>query len=59
MPMAGLPIAGSLARAATRAADSLMCQLTERYVRFRPARDPQGRPVAQDIGWSPDWSPNR
>jgi protein TonB len=41
------------------AADSLMCQLTERYVRFRPARDPQGRPVAQDIGWSPDWSPFR
>ena len=41
------------------AADSLMCQLTERYVRFRPARDPQGRPVAQDIGWSPDWSPLR
>ena len=41
------------------AADSLMCQLTVRYVRFRPARDPQGRPVAQDIGWSPDWSPFR
>ncbi|HYI42755.1 MAG TPA: energy transducer TonB [Sphingomicrobium sp.] len=39
------------------AADSLMCQLTERYVRFRPAIDPQGRPVAQDIGWAPDWSP--
>jgi periplasmic protein TonB len=41
------------------AADSLMCQLTERHVRFRPARDPQGRPVAQDIGWYPDWSPLR
>lgn len=41
------------------AADSLMCQLTLRYVRFRPALDPQGRPVAQDIGWSPDWSPLR
>jgi protein TonB len=39
------------------AADSLMCQLTERYVRFRPARDPQGRPVAQDISWFPNWSP--
>ena len=40
-------------------ADSLMCQLTEQYVRFRPARDPQGRPVAQDISWYPDWAPNR
>ena len=38
-------------------ADSLMCELTERYVRFRPARDPQGRPVAQDIRWFPNWSP--
>ncbi|HWI76636.1 MAG TPA: hypothetical protein VNS53_06090 [Sphingomicrobium sp.] len=37
------------------AADSLMCQLTERYVRFRPAHDPQGRPVAQDITWYPNW----
>lgn len=41
------------------AADSLMCELTLRYVRFRPARDPQGRPVAQDISWFPDWAPNR
>lgn len=41
------------------AADSLMCELTLRYVRFRPALDPQGRPVAQDMGWSPDWSPLR
>ena len=39
------------------AADSLMCQLTERYVRFRPARDPEGRAVAQDISWYPNWSP--
>jgi protein TonB len=37
------------------AADSLMCQLTERYIRFRPARDPNGRPVAQDITWYPNW----
>lgn len=36
-------------------ADALMCQLTERYVRFRPARDPNGRPVAQDITWYPNW----
>ena len=38
--------------------DSLMCQLAIRYVRFRPARDAEGRPVAQDITWYPDWSPN-
>ena len=36
-------------------ADSLMCQLTERYVRFRPARDAQGRPIAQDVTWYPNW----
>lgn len=37
-------------------ADSLMCQLTEQYVRFRPARDGQGRPIWQDITWYPNWS---
>ncbi|HEY6047504.1 MAG TPA: TonB family protein [Sphingomicrobium sp.] len=36
-------------------ADSLMCQLTEEYVRFRPALDPNGRPVAQDVTWYPNW----
>ena len=41
------------------AVDSMMCELAIRYVRFRPARDPQGRPVAQDITWHPDWAPNR
>ena len=39
-------------------ADALMCQLTVRHVRFRPARDPQGQLVAQDITWVPDWRPN-
>lgn len=38
-------------------ADSLMCQLTEQYVRFSPARDPYGRPVAQDVTWAPNWAP--
>ncbi|HEX6218300.1 MAG TPA: hypothetical protein VFZ35_03390 [Sphingomicrobium sp.] len=38
--------------------DSLMCRLALQYVRFRPARDADGRPVAQDITWYPDWSPN-
>lgn len=38
-----------------RVADGLMCQLTEEYVRFRPALDPQGRPVAQEVTWYPNW----
>lgn len=36
-------------------ADALMCELTEQYVRFRPARDPSGQPVAQDLTWYPNW----
>jgi protein TonB len=36
-------------------ADALMCQLTVQYVRFRPARDPSGRAVAQDLTWYPNW----
>jgi len=39
-------------------ADALMCQMTLRYIRFRPARDRRGAPVAQDITWVPDWAPN-
>jgi protein TonB len=38
--------------------DGFMCQLAVQYVRFRPALDDQGRPVAQDVTWFPDWSPN-
>ncbi|HET7606868.1 MAG TPA: energy transducer TonB [Sphingomicrobium sp.] len=37
-------------------ADSLMCDLFVQYVRFSPARDPAGRPVAQDITWVPVWA---
>ncbi|MES2135877.1 MAG: TonB family protein [Pseudomonadota bacterium] len=35
--------------------DALMCQLTLRYIRFDPARDPTGRAVAQDITFYPNW----
>jgi periplasmic protein TonB len=35
--------------------DALMCQLTLRYIRFDPARDPNGHPVAQDITFFPNW----
>jgi protein TonB len=38
------------------AADSLMCQLFVQYVRVSPARDPAGRPIAQDITWVPIWA---
>lgn len=37
------------------AIDALVCQLTQQYVRFDPARDPYGRPVAQDITYFPSW----
>jgi protein TonB len=36
-------------------ADSQMCQLTLRYIRFEPAHDPTGRPVAQDVTFYPNW----
>jgi protein TonB len=35
--------------------DAMMCQLTLRYIRFDPARDPAGRPVAQDVTFFPNW----
>lgn len=35
--------------------DALVCELTQRYVRFSPARDPNGRPVAQEIIYYPNW----
>ena len=36
-------------------ADALMCQLTVRYIRFDPARDPSGRAIAQDVTFFPNW----
>lgn len=36
-------------------ADALMCELTIRYIRFDPARDASGRPVAQDVTFFPNW----
>jgi protein TonB len=35
--------------------DALMCQLTLRYIRFDPARDPSGRAVGQDVTFYPNW----
>ena len=36
-------------------ADSIMCQLTVRYIRFDPARDAGGRRIAQDVTFYPNW----
>ena len=37
------------------AIDALMCRLTLSYIRFAPARDNAGRPVAQDVTFYPNW----
>jgi protein TonB len=37
------------------AIDGLMCRLTLTYIRFDPARDRSGRPIAQDITFFPNW----
>lgn len=38
-----------------RSIDGLMCELTLQYIRFDPAHDPDGRPVAQDVTFFPNW----
>lgn len=35
--------------------DALMCQLTLGHIRFAPARDAAGHPVAQDVTFYPNW----
>ena len=35
--------------------DALMCRLTLQYIRFDPAHDPNGRTVAQDVTFFPNW----
>ena len=35
--------------------DALMCRLTLVYVRFSPALDPSGRPIAQDVTFYTNW----
>ena len=36
-------------------ADLLMCRLTLEYVRFSPALDPSGRPIAEDVTFFSNW----
>lgn len=38
--------------------DSIVCDAATRHMRFRPARDPNGRAVGQDLTYTPTWSPN-
>jgi len=37
--------------------DSMVCDAATRWLTFDPARDPSGRPVSQDITYSPSWRP--
>ena len=39
--------------------DALVCQLTQQYARYRPARDAAGRPVAWELTWQPYWYSTR
>lgn len=39
-------------------ADAAVCSAATSHLRFRPARDPSGRAVAQDITYTPSWRPN-
>lgn len=38
--------------------DSTVCDAAARHLRFRAARDPNGRAVAQDMTYTPTWRPN-
>jgi protein TonB len=38
--------------------DSVVCAAATRYLRFSPARDPDGHAVAQDMTYTPSWRPN-
>ena len=35
--------------------DALTCRLIEQRFRFRPSRDRNGRPVADEVDWDQDW----
>jgi protein TonB len=40
------------------AVDSIVCQAATRYLRFSPARDRDGRAIAQGMSYTPTWRPN-
>jgi periplasmic protein TonB len=37
--------------------DAMVCNAATRNMRFSPALDPSGRPVAQDMSYTPTWRP--
>lgn len=38
--------------------DQIVCDAAAKYLRFSPARDPDGRAIAQDMSYTPSWRPN-
>ena len=38
--------------------DAVVCEAATRHLRFSPARDANGRAVAQDLTYTPSWRPN-
>ena len=39
--------------------DAMVCDAATRNMRFSPALDPSGRPVTQDMSYTPNWAPHR
>lgn len=39
--------------------DALVCELTQHYARYRPARNSAGRPVPWELTWEPYWYSTR
>lgn len=37
--------------------DAILCQIAQARMRFSPARDPSGRPVSQEMAYTPTWRP--
>lgn len=38
--------------------DAIVCDAATRYLRFNPARNRNGRAIAQDMSYTPTWRPN-
>ena len=38
--------------------DWIVCDVATRYLRFSPARNRDGQPIAQDMSYTPIWQPN-
>ena len=40
------------------AVDATVCDAASRYLRFSPARNRDGRAIAEDMSYTPTWRPN-